>query len=112
MTLLRGYGLRAMLILQNREQLNELFPRDASTVMSNCNIVTFGHKNMGMSNDLAQILGDISARELFEMTNQNKLAIQRAGQPTEIARRLDYVNDLLFRGRFDANPMIKRPFRG
>lgn len=104
-TLLRGYGLRAMMVLQNRQQLNELFPQDSSTLVTNCDIVTFGHKNLAMSNDLAGIVGDMTAGEMFAM-GRDKLAIQRAGRPTEIARKLDYVTDPMFAGRFDPNPFI------
>lgn len=106
-TLLRGYGLRAMMVLQNRQQLNELFPDDASTLVTNCDIVTFGHRNMAMSHDLAGIIGDMSAKELFGM-DRDMLAIQRACQPTEIARKLDYVTDPMFRGRFDPNSFVSK----
>jgi len=35
------------------------------------------------------------------------IAIRMAGQPTVIARRLDYLSDRLFAGKFDANPRYR-----
>lgn len=104
-TLLRGYGLRAIMVLQNLDQLNDLFPHDASTVVNNCNIVTFAHKNLAMSHAMTTVLGDVSAQYLFRMGHR-KIAIQRAGIPTEIGLKLNYTLDPLFAGQFDPNPYV------
>lgn len=106
-TLLRGYGVRAMMVLQNRDQLNDLFPQDATTLVTNCNLVTFGHKNIAMSRDMAAIMGDLTAEQLFRM-DADTLAIQRADRPTELATKLDYVKDLRFRGLTDINPFVAK----
>ncbi|MGP0091242.1 MAG: TraM recognition domain-containing protein [Xanthobacteraceae bacterium] len=102
-TLLRGYGLRCCLFLQSHAQLKSLYPHDHEAITENCGaIVTFGHTSMGMSRPIADLLGDISADTLFGMT-RDQIAVRMAGEPTVIARRLDYLTDGLFAGKFDAN---------
>jgi type IV secretion system protein VirD4 len=43
---------------------------------------------------------------LFGMTRE-QIAVRLAGQPTAVARRLDYLTDRLFAGKFDANPRYR-----
>ena len=106
-TLLRGYGLRCCLFLQSQAQLKSLYPLDHGTIVENCGaILTFGHTSMGMSRQLSEVLGDISADALFAMS-RDQLAVRLAGQPTEVARRVDYLKDALFAGKFDANPRYR-----
>jgi type IV secretion system protein VirD4 len=106
-TLLRGYGLRCCLFLQSHAQLKSLYPHDHETITENCGaIVTFGHTSMGMSRPIADLLGDVSADTLFGMT-RNQLAVRMAGEPTVIARRLDYLTDSQFAGKFDPNPRYR-----
>ena len=70
-TLLRGYGLRCCLFLQSHAQLKSLYPVDHEAITENCGaIVTFGHTSMGMSRQIADMLGDISAEALFAMTRR------------------------------------------
>jgi type IV secretion system protein VirD4 len=108
-TLLRGYGLRCCLFLQSHAQLRSLYPRDHETITENCGaIVTFGHTKMPMSRQMADLLGDISADTLFGMPH-DQVAVQTAGHPTVVARRVDYLSDSLFAGRADANPRYPRP---
>ncbi len=103
-TLLRGYGLRAMLLLQSISQLRTMWPTAHETITENCgNLMTFGHTRKSQSRQIAEILGDISAEALFGLAS-DQLAINRVGSPTAIARKLDYLNDSRFAGRFDPNP--------
>ena len=60
-----------------------------------------------MSRQIADMLGDVSAETLFAMTG-GQLAVHVARKPTVIGRRLDYLRDSLFAGRFDANPRYRR----
>ncbi len=66
---------------------------------------------MGMSRQIADMLGDISAEALFAMTGE-QIAVHVARKPTAIARRLDYLKDSRFAGKFDANPRYHRPAAG
>jgi len=101
-TLLRGYGLRCCLFLQSLAQLKSIYPRDHETITENCGaIITFGHTSMAMSRPIAELLGDETAEALFAMTRE-QIAIR------VIARRLDYLTDRSFAGKFDANPRYQR----
>jgi type IV secretion system protein VirD4 len=107
-TLLRGYGLRCCLFLQSHAQLRSLYPTDHETIVENCGaVITFGHTKLAMSRPIADMLGDISAETLFAMTPQ-QLAVHVAGRETVIARRLDYLNDPLFAGKYDVNPRYRQ----
>jgi hypothetical protein len=61
---------------------------------------------MGMSRPIADVLGDVSANVLFGMT-RDQIAVRMAGEPTMIARRIDYLRDGMFAGTFDANPRYR-----
>jgi len=103
-TLLRGYGLRCCLFLQSHAQLRSLYPFDHETITENCGaFVTFGHTSMSMSKPIADLLGDVSPEALFGMTAQ-QIAVRFAGRSTVIARRVDYLADEMFAGKFDVNP--------
>ncbi len=106
-TLLRGYGLRCCFFLQSLAQLKSIYPRDHEIIAENCGaIITFGHTSLAMSRPIAELLGDEFAEALFAMTRE-QIAIRMAGQPTIIGRRLDYLTDRSFAGKFDANPRYR-----
>jgi type IV secretion system protein VirD4 len=103
-TLLRGYGVRVALFLQAIAQLKGIFGHDWETVVQNCGtMVTFGHSTLTSARQVADQLGDISGEALFALGHE-ELAIHQVGRPTTLARRLDYLHDPLFAGRFDPNP--------
>lgn len=107
-TLLRGYGVRVALFVQSLAQLRALWPRDHETVLENCGTwLAFGQASLTAARQVAEQLGDIAAEALFQMA-PDELAIHCAGAPTQIARRLDYLSDPLFAGRFDAHPLHGR----
>ena len=61
---------------------------------------------MAMSRPIAELLGDETPEALFAMTRE-QIAIRMNGQRTVIARRLDYLTDRPFAGKFDANPRYR-----
>jgi type IV secretion system protein VirD4 len=88
-------------------QLRALWPLEYQTIAENCGtILTFGHTSLSMSRQAADLFGDIAAETIFALPREH-LAMHRAGKNTEIARRLDYLDDPLFRGRADRNPRFK-----
>jgi type IV secretion system protein VirD4 len=108
-TLLRGYGLRGMLFLQSMSQLRSMWPAAHDTIIENCgNLLTFGHTRKSQSRQIAEILGDIAADDLFDLSSR-ELAINQVGNPTTIARKLDYLTDPFFAGRYDPNPFYAGP---
>ena len=108
LTLLRGYGLRVMPIIQSLAQLRSMWPKDYQTVIDNCGVIAaFGQSRPVMANPMADLLGDLSAAAIMQMP-PDQLAINRTGHGTVIARKLDYLSDEMFAGRFDANPLYQR----
>ena len=107
-TLLRGYGVRCMLFLQDVAQLRMLFPADYGTIINNCaSVVSFGHTSFAMSREMAEIFGDAHPEQLFDM-GRDALAVRQTGRKTRIVERFDYLHDSMFSGMFDANRMAKR----
>lgn len=108
LTLLRGYGLRVMVVLQSLAQLRALYPSEYQTVLDNCGtVLAFGMKLATLANPVAELLGDISGPQLMQM-RPDELAVCKEGEPTFIARKLDYLTDAMFAGRFDPNPLYVR----
>lgn len=106
-TLLRGYGVRCMLFLQDAGQLRALFPADHTTIVNNCaSVVSFGHTSFPMSREMSEIFGDLSAEHLYGM-ERSTLAVRQSGKASKIIERLDYLNDPAFAGMFDANRMAQ-----
>lgn len=105
-TLLRGYGVRCMLFLQDASQLRALFPSDHGTIVNNCStVVTFGHSSFAMSREMADVMGDVTPDRLFSMPHDS-LAIRQAGEHSRVIGRLDYLADASFAGMFDRNRMV------
>lgn len=107
-TLLRGYGVRCMMLLQDLAQLRNMFPEDHATIVNNCaTVMTFGHTSYAMSCELAGLFGDVSADELFAMP-RGRLALRSAGEHTRQIGRLDYLTDEIFAGQFDRAGLAPR----
>jgi type IV secretion system protein VirD4 len=103
-TLSRGYGVRVALLLQSLSQLEGLWPADYRTILENCGLwLNFGNTTRSGAKRVADELGDLTADELFAMTH-DQIAIHRSGEPTIIARRLNYLTQERFAGKFKCNP--------
>lgn len=106
-TLARGYGLRCALFVQSYAQLAAMFKDDHTTILENCgSICTFGHKSIGKCQDISRALGDITARELCDLSG-DRLAVSGLAPETLVAKRIDYLTDPMFEGRFAANPFFE-----
>jgi type IV secretion system protein VirD4 len=109
LTLLRGCGVRVMAVLQSLGQLQSMWPRDFQTVLENCGpVLTFGQNRPSMAAPMANLFGDVGEAALIDMA-QDEMAIGSAGRPTVLARKLDYLTDPMFAGRFDDNDLYRRP---
>jgi type IV secretion system protein VirD4 len=107
-TLLRGYGMRVMMLVQSHAQLRRAYS-DYETLIENCGVIaTFGHNSRSMSVQMADALGDVSADALFRM-KPHELALKLPGQETRLVRRLNYLSDRMFAGRFTPNRMYAAP---
>ncbi|MBI5942281.1 MAG: type IV secretory system conjugative DNA transfer family protein [Caulobacterales bacterium] len=106
-TLARGYGMRCMLLLQSYAQLKQAYPNDHEVMIENCaSLATFGHSAFSMSKQMAEVLGDVSAEDLFAM-GKGSVAVRKAGERTRIVDRVDYLDDGRLVGRAAVNPMFR-----
>lgn len=107
-TLGRGYGIRAALLVQSLAQLRLAYGDAATAILENCGLLTMGrHFSYAMSRELAeQGFGDVSADTLFGLGG-DQLMVRIGGRESLVLRKLEYRHDPLFRGRFDANPLYQ-----
>jgi type IV secretion system protein VirD4 len=103
LTLLRGYGVQVWSLWQDLSQLRLLYPLDWETIVNNSAVIqAFGLSNGWVARGCADILG-VGADELLALEPDAQMLL-RPGHGPLPCRRVDYLNDALFRGRFDANP--------
>ncbi len=110
-TLMRGYGVRLMLLLQNIGQLAKLYPNDNGTIASNCLVAaTFGTSSPIMAKPMAELLGDVTAEQLLAMPD-DVLALRQGKGATRFLTKLDYLKDRRFAGQFGTNPRYRSAAR-
>jgi type IV secretion system protein VirD4 len=103
LTLLRGYGCQVLSLWQDLSQLRLLYPLDWETILNNSGVIqAFGLSNGRMARSCAEVLG-VEAEELLALEPGAQVLL-RPGHGPLTCRRLDYLRDPLFRGRFDRNP--------
>jgi type IV secretion system protein VirD4 len=103
-SLMRGFGLRCLLLLQSLNQIKSQSPAKLDVLLDNCGVLTtFGRLRHDQATQLAGLLGDVTAETLLRLPTE-QLLVSRPGAATAVATKLDYLHDPLFRGRFDPNP--------
>lgn len=101
-TLLRGYGVTAITLWQDLSQLQALYP-DWRTLLNNCGaILAFGASTFEMARAAGAVLGAAPER-LRSLAPDDAVAAVAGHEPITL-RRLDYLRDRIFKGRFEANP--------
>ncbi len=107
-TLGRGFGLRAALLVQSLAQLRAAYEAQFETLLENCSLITMGpHTAFSMARKLAeQGFGDVSADTLFGL-GRDEVMIRAGGERSRRLRKLDYRRDEMFRDRFDPNPLYE-----
>lgn len=108
-TLGRGFGIRAALLVQSLAQLRTAYGTSYEALLENSSLMTMGrYRAFSMAVQLAeQGFGDVSARELYEMS-ADELMIHVGGGKSRRLHKLDYRQDAMFAGRFDPNPFYER----
>jgi type IV secretion system protein VirD4 len=101
-TLLRGSGVQVWTFWQDLGQLKLRYPQDWGTMLNNSAVLQgFGWTNPQMAREWAQLMG-MAPSELIRMDRQAAvLSLHHEG--VRVCRRLDYLRDKIFVGRFDAN---------
>jgi type IV secretion system protein VirD4 len=106
MTLLRGYGLQVWPFFQDLSQLQRLYPKDWRTIFNNAGVFQlFGVANHLMARESSDLIGDIDADVLRKMSKSQQV-IAVSNEKAVSARLPDYLEDTLFAGQWDPNPMF------
>lgn len=105
-TLGRGYGIRVAMLVQSLSQLERTYGENHRVFLENMALMTMGpQNNMAASRALAEVgFGDVSAEMVHALTKA-QVMVKDAGLPTQSLRKLDYLNDRMFAGKFDQNPI-------
>ncbi len=103
-TLCAGYGLTCWTFWQDLDQIAAVYPTTWRTIINNCGILqTFGLSNrQSAANWSAYLRAD--SETLLGMEPEDQL-VQINGRKEIHCRRADYLNDKLYEGLFDDNPM-------
>ena len=103
-TLCRGYGLQVWTLWQDLSQLKHRYPVSWATMLNNCDVLQiFGARNHLVASEFAEVVG-ASAEEVRQIELDQQVVVMRGGDPMR-ARRYDYLNDKLFTGLFEDNPL-------
>jgi len=107
LTLCRGYGISVWMAIQNLGQLQRLYPNDFDTIRDNCtSLSVMGTSNYASAYAWGSLLG-VPAAELLSLKH-NELGLFTRGVGFQRCRKLDYLRDRVFEGRFDPNPFYRR----
>lgn len=105
-TLLRGNGVILHPLFQDIDQVFANY-RDAKTIINNTSVVRMlGASNYWQASALADLFG-AAPKTLMNLDPSEQLLLIR-GVPKR-CRRVDYLRDKLFVGRFDPNPRYADP---
>lgn len=106
-TLLRGYGLQVWMFFQDYSQIDRLY-KDSNTLVNNCGVVqAFGTTRAAAADPIAEVIGNISGNKLMNLDRTQQM-LSVVGQRPHTAVLCNYLQDPLFRGRFDENPLHRR----
>jgi type IV secretion system protein VirD4 len=94
-TLMRSWGLTLWTFWQNTSQL-QIYGTQATTLVDNAGVIqTFGARNLRMAQDLANIIGGVSAEQVMNMRPDEQLLLIE-GKRT-ICKQSRYYSDEFFK---------------
>ena len=116
-TVMRGYGVRVFIYLQDLTQLKRIFPQDWETVVNNAGMIqTFNLSNHLMARQMGELFGsDLRPEDLLRLGPDEQIVLFHGGRWKRCIK-VDYLTDPIFKGRFQANPRYEirasdlRPF--
>lgn len=109
-TLMRGYGLQIWMFFQDLSQIKRLYPHDWETMVNNSAVLqTFGLNSHLVAREMGDLIGGMPAEALRQVRRDQQVCIM-PGEPAMVTRRPDYLNDPLFEGRYDPNPLFGNPY--
>jgi type IV secretion system protein VirD4 len=107
-TLSAGYGVQCWAFFQDMAQLRTSYPDSWQTLLNNCAVLqTFGVRNRHMASQWGEFL-EHSPEALLALSPEQQV-VRIHGRGEFACRRADYLNDQLFAGLFDDNPLHVTP---
>jgi type IV secretion system protein VirD4 len=101
-TLCRGYGLQCWTVWQDLQQVKQNYPHEWETLINNSAVLQFfGVSNYLSAKAIEQVTGILPSL-IYSLQSDEQIILQ--GNLPVIARKLNYLTDPLFKGKFDANP--------
>lgn len=109
-TLMAGYGMQVATIWQDFSQIQKCYTA-WETLVNNCAVLlAFGAGHSHTARNLSDIM-DCDASLVRKLPPENLLMFRQGQSEPMVCRRLDYLNDPLFSGKFDPNPRFDDPER-
>ena len=108
-TLLRGYGLRISAYLQDLQQLKRLYPDSWETILGNAGCLQLFRPNTRIAAQRLSRLFPKSVKpdHVLSLARDEQLLLFAGGRHAA-ARKLDYLGDAVFAGRYEANPYYRQ----
>lgn len=107
-TLLRGYGLQVWMFFQDLAQLETNYGSEATTIVNNCGVFqAFGLSRNFAAEPIAKSIGKYEPIDLVQLDKTQQVLSISTEMP-RIARLLNYLEDDLFAGRWDENPLFSK----
>ena len=107
-TLLRGYGLQVWMFFQDIGQLISLYRGDHTTVINNCEVFqAFGMTRFSAAEPVSEITGRFEPLDLVQLDKTQQL-LSLATDVPKVLRSMNYLQDPLFAGRYDGNPLFRQ----
>ena len=105
-TLMRKYGIRMAIYLQDLQQLQRLYPDSWRTLLGNAGVMQAFRPNTRIAaRQLAKLFPKaLKADDLLGLDEDQQVILEQGGRYAR-SRKLDYLHDPLYAGRFDINPL-------
>jgi type IV secretion system protein VirD4 len=143
-SIVRGFGARLWLFVQDLSQLESVYPK-WRTFLANTTLQTFGTQDQMTARYVSEALGNETISFSIESTSENRgwgaaqkstsrttaehrharallqpdevrrldpsqVIVLEQGQAPELVQRVSYLEDRVFSGKWDDNPMEGSPF--
>ncbi len=102
---MRSYGVQVWTFWQSFSQIKQHYGADWRTIVDNAaTLQVFSAANYAVAAEFAALLGEYSADDILALPKDRALVRRDPAEGVLDVRRVDYINDPIFRGQFDPNP--------
>lgn len=105
-TLCRGYGVACWAFWQDLSQLKSNFPNWQTLLNNSHTWQFFGVRKYQVAKDLAEVVG-LPVAVLMGMSANDQIIVSDGDEAPRFCRKMDYLQDEIFKGHFDTNPFYK-----